>query len=75
MFTGIITALGQLLRRPSTEGGLELTIASPYADLQPGESIAVDGGMELRRHPDLTSMLVETQGEQALTIVGRDSQN
>ena len=43
MFTGIITALGQLLRRPSTEGGLELTIASPYADLQPGESIAVDG--------------------------------
>ena len=43
MFTGIITALGHLLRRSQTEAGLELTIASPYADLQPGESLAVDG--------------------------------
>jgi riboflavin synthase len=43
MFTGIITALGELLRRPPTEGGLELTVGSPYDDLQPGESIAVDG--------------------------------
>jgi riboflavin synthase len=43
MFTGIVTALGQLLRRSQAAGGLELTIASTYDDLQPGESIAVDG--------------------------------
>jgi riboflavin synthase len=43
MFTGIVTALGQLLRRSQAAGGLELTIASTYDDLHPGESIAVDG--------------------------------
>jgi riboflavin synthase len=43
MFTGIVTALGQLLRLSQTEGGLDLVIGSPYDDLQPGESIAVDG--------------------------------
>ena len=43
MFTGIISALGQLVRRSQSEGGLELTIDSPYDDLQPGESVAVDG--------------------------------
>jgi len=43
MFTGIVTALGQILRHRRTGGGLELTIGSPYNDLQPGESIAVDG--------------------------------
>jgi riboflavin synthase len=43
MFTGIVTAVGQVRRRVAGEGGLELTIASPYAGLVPGESIAVDG--------------------------------
>ena len=43
MFTGIVTALGQLVRRAPTEGGLEVTVGSPNVDLQPGESIAVDG--------------------------------
>jgi riboflavin synthase len=43
MFTGIISALGQLVRRSPSDGGLELTIDSPYDDLQPGESVAVDG--------------------------------
>ena len=50
-------------------------LAGPESSWVTGQSFAVDGGMELRRHPDLTSVLVETQGEQALTIVGRDRQN
>ena len=43
MFTGIVTAVGQVCRRVAAEGGLELTIACPYEGLMPGESIAVDG--------------------------------
>jgi riboflavin synthase len=43
MFTGIVTAIGQVRRRVAGEGGLELTIASPYEGIVPGESIAVDG--------------------------------
>ena len=45
MFTGIITAVGEVRRRSRGKdgGGLELTIASPYEGLAPGESVAVDG--------------------------------
>lgn len=43
MFTGIITAVGQVRRRAAGEGGLELTITCPYEGLVPGESVAVDG--------------------------------
>jgi riboflavin synthase len=43
MFTGIVTAIGQVRRRVAGEGGLELTIVSPYEGVVPGESIAVDG--------------------------------
>jgi riboflavin synthase len=43
MFTGIVTAIGQVRRRVAGESGLELTIACPYEGLVPGESIAVDG--------------------------------
>jgi len=44
MFTGIITAVGEVRRRSRGKGGgLELTIASPYEGLRPGESVAVDG--------------------------------
>ncbi|MGN6390951.1 MAG: riboflavin synthase [Gemmatimonadales bacterium] len=43
MFTGIVTAVGRVARRDRSDGGLELTIATPYQDLAPGESIAVDG--------------------------------
>jgi riboflavin synthase len=43
MFTGLITAIGTVRRCTRQENGLELTIESSYADVEPGESIAVDG--------------------------------
>jgi riboflavin synthase len=43
MFTGIITAVGTVQHSTQTDGGIELTIASPFTDLELGESIAVDG--------------------------------
>ncbi|HET7426520.1 MAG TPA: riboflavin synthase, partial [Gemmatimonadales bacterium] len=43
MFTGIVTAVGEVRRRIADEGGLELTIACPYEGLVAGESVAVDG--------------------------------
>ena len=43
MFTGIVTAVGEVRQAREADGGLELTIACPYADLAVGESIAVDG--------------------------------
>lgn len=43
MFTGIVTAIGQVRRRVAGESGLELTITCPYEGLLAGESIAVDG--------------------------------
>ena len=43
MFTGIITEVGAVARADHDADGLELTIQSSYSDLEPGESIAVDG--------------------------------
>jgi riboflavin synthase len=43
MFTGIITAVGTVQHTRHTAGGIELTIACPFSDLELGESIAVDG--------------------------------
>lgn len=43
MFTGIITAVGQVSNRVERDGGLELTFATPWSDLGLGESVAVDG--------------------------------
>jgi riboflavin synthase len=43
MFTGIITAVGTVRQSVARPDGIELTIQCPFPDLQPGESIAVDG--------------------------------
>ena len=43
MFTGLITAVGEVRRVDRSAEGLELTVGAPYADLAPGESVAVDG--------------------------------
>ena len=44
MFTGLIEGLGELVERKPTSGGCRLRIATPLApDLQPGDSLAVNG--------------------------------
>lgn len=43
MFTGIVSAIGTVRRAVPREGGLDLTIAAPWVDLELGESVAVDG--------------------------------
>lgn len=43
MFTGIVTAVGTVREARPDGGGIELAIEAPYGDLQPGESLAVDG--------------------------------
>jgi len=43
VFTGLIDDVGRIERAASTAAGLELTVRCRYADLAPGESIALDG--------------------------------
>lgn len=43
MFTGIVTGIGAVLDAHASAAGLDLRIESPYSDLEPGESVAVDG--------------------------------
>jgi riboflavin synthase len=43
MFTGIVTGIGTVLDAQPGSAGLDITIESPYRDLEPGESVAVDG--------------------------------
>ena len=67
MFTGIITAVGTVQQPPiATPTGWSSTIAASYPDMEPGESIAVDGacltvesccrtgGFKRARHPHFT---------------------
>jgi riboflavin synthase len=43
VFTGLIDAVGRVQSAERREGNIELTIAAPYDDLQPGESVSVSG--------------------------------
>jgi riboflavin synthase len=43
MFTGIVTALGELAAGASTDAGARLRLRTPWTDLAVGESVAVDG--------------------------------
>jgi riboflavin synthase len=43
MFTGIITAVGEVREITQVDGGRDLTVTAPWTDIEPGESIAVDG--------------------------------
>lgn len=43
MFTGLVTAIGDVVDVAPSAGGHTLTIGSPWADLALGESIALDG--------------------------------
>lgn len=51
MFTGLVDDVGIIERVASTEAGRELRIRCRYDDLQPGESIAVNGAcLTVRDH-------------------------
>lgn len=43
MFTGIVTQVGTVRETAQTRAGLDLTIATAFSDLEPGESVSVDG--------------------------------
>jgi riboflavin synthase len=43
MFTGLVSAVGEVVQANRDDQGLELVIGSPYTDLMLGESIAIDG--------------------------------
>jgi riboflavin synthase len=63
MFTGIVSAVGSVLRAKQMAEGLELTIESPYADLALGESVAVDGAcltVQSRNSTSFTSHVIPT---------------
>jgi riboflavin synthase len=66
MFTGIVSAVGAVQRAERTAAGLELTIASPWADLTLGESVAVDGAcltVQSRNSASFTSHVIQTSLE------------
>jgi len=63
MFTGIVTAVGEVRAAREADGGLELTIGCPYPELVIGESIAVDGACLTAAHVapgEFTAHLVRT---------------
>jgi riboflavin synthase len=43
MFTGLITAIGEVREVSDTDAGRELVVAAPYTDIRTGESIACNG--------------------------------
>jgi len=43
MFTGLVAAIGTIRSASAADGGVRLAIETPWTDLLPGESIAVDG--------------------------------
>lgn len=44
MFTGLVEAVGEIVERKATSGGVRLRVASPLAaELAPGDSVAING--------------------------------
>ena len=53
MFTGLIEAVGVVRERRELERGARFVIEAPFArELEPGESVAVDGVCLTAEHPD-----------------------
>lgn len=53
MFTGLITAVGEVREVSTTDAGRELVIAAPYERVATGESIACNGAcLTVRAHGD-----------------------
>jgi len=70
MFTGIVTAMGEVLRAERGPGRLALTLRAPYPDLAPGDSIAVNGAcltvVETADDWFRVDVIVTTRGRTAL---------
>jgi riboflavin synthase len=70
MFTGIVTAIGEVVRAERGPERLALTLRSPYADLATGDSIAVNGAcLTVVDHDGGTfrvDVIVTTRGRTAL---------
>lgn len=51
MFTGLITAIGEVREASSTDAGRAILVAAPWDDLRAGESIACNGAcLTVREH-------------------------
>lgn len=51
MFTGLITAVGEIVAASTTDAGRELVVAAPYDGIETGESIACNGAcLTVREH-------------------------
>jgi riboflavin synthase len=74
MFTGIVTAVGEVVRAERGDDRLALTIRSPYDDLAAGESIAVNGTcltvVETDGPTFRVDVIVTTRGRTALEALG-----
>jgi riboflavin synthase len=73
MFTGLITAVGEILSVSDTEAGRELVVRAPYADLAIGESIACNGACLTVRERDAAAgrfTVAAVQTTLARTTVG-----
>lgn len=57
--------------RPSDIGRAVRWLAGPEAEWVTGQSIAVDGGHELRRYPNMDKIIAQTMGQEALDRVRR----
>lgn len=72
MFTGLISAVGTVKRVESTNGVRELEIEAPWAaDLELGESVAVDGAcLTVARHSDSTFVVQAIPSTLQRTLLG-----
>jgi riboflavin synthase len=70
MFTGIVTAMGDVTRAERGPDRLALTVRSPYPDLAAGESVAVNGAcltvVEARGPEFRVDVIVTTRGRTSL---------
>jgi riboflavin synthase len=74
MFTGIVSAVGAVVRAQRGAERLALTIQSPYPDLRAGESVAVNGAcltvVETAGDAFRVDVIVTTRGRTALEALG-----
>jgi riboflavin synthase len=70
MFTGIVTAVGEVVRAERGPERLALTVRAPYRDLTAGDSVAVNGAcltvVEARDDWFRVDVIVTTRGRTAL---------